>query len=143
MGGHVYRFNVEYKPGKPILRRCMHVFGEIHGLSCGSYISMFYPIVQTFRLTPQVLDDDDDMDCHTHTHTHTHCVPLQRKALAPRSSSSVRPPCTASPNSGFVMRTQTVQMDQTRLIAVSCENPLSHKSQPLHLLLRFRERDQI
>lgn len=46
-------------------------------------------------------------------------VYLQLKAPAPQISSSARPPCTASPNSGSVMRTLTVQTGQTRLIAVS------------------------
>lgn len=52
----------------------------------------------------------------------------QLKAHAPQTSSSARPPCTASPNSGFVMRILTAQTGQMRLIAVSCGNPLNHKS---------------
>lgn len=47
------------------------------------------------------------------------CAP-QRRAPAPQTSSSARPPCTASPSCGSATRTPTVPTAQTRLIAVSC-----------------------
>lgn len=62
----------------------------------------------------------------------------QPRAPARQTSSSARPPCTASPSCGSATRTPTVPTAQTRLIVVSCgggKTPLRHNSHPLHLFL--------
>lgn len=105
-----------------IREMCM-CFGEMNGFLSGSYITVVVMISQiqiSFRIY--------DMDYLALLHTHYLFLCLQLKAPAPQTSSSARPPCTAFPNSGFVMRTLTVQTGQMRLIAVSCGNPLNHKS---------------
>lgn len=63
----------------------------------------------------------------------------QPRAHVHRSSSNVRPPCTASPSCGCVMRTQTVLMALMKLTVVS-EAALLFINQSLTRLLRTHRR---
>lgn len=114
------------------VRQTCKCLGDMTVFLTGSYSTVVFRITQIEYIisTNSSICQNNDMDYLPLLHTHTHIIHvcLQLKAHAPQTSSSARPPCTASPNCGFVMRTPTVQTGQTRLIAVSCRNPLNHKS---------------
>lgn len=106
---------------------------EMTGLADGSYVTLVFRITQVKHIYKFEFICQNNWIEHFLFCAHTFIIHLylQLRARAPQTSFSARPPCTASPNCGFVMKTPTVQMGQTRLIAVSCGNPpINHISSP-------------